>query len=307
MKTLNLANLNASGIKYKISKFPDGQQQVEISGCDLQGETEHFLFMRTNTSPVLIKSHLNTFQDLELIICAVASLRELEFSEIHLYVPYFIGARSDRKFEEGGNNYLKDVVCPIINSLNFNSVRVLDPHSDVLEASLKNFRKDSNEHLVKWALALLYQGWRSVQANPKCMFLSPDAGASKKIYKLAEELEFKGGIVTCSKDRDANGKLTKCVIPDIDKFSGSTTDVIIIDDICDGGNTFINMSAALNDADFKGKKYLIITHGIFSQGLVRLNQYFDGIYCTNSVKNIGEYVGNGQGISKSHVKQLNVF
>jgi hypothetical protein len=28
-----------------------------------------------------------------------------------IYVPYFLGARSDRKFTEGGINYLKDVIC----------------------------------------------------------------------------------------------------------------------------------------------------------------------------------------------------
>lgn len=35
MKILNLTNLEASEIKYEVSKFPDGQQQVKLLEFDL--------------------------------------------------------------------------------------------------------------------------------------------------------------------------------------------------------------------------------------------------------------------------------
>lgn len=114
MKTLNLVNPDASRINYKKLSFPDGQQNIIITS--------------SISESVQIKSRLNNWLDLELITCAVASLRELGVEEIHLYTPYIMGARSDRKFEEGGNNYLKDVICPIINLLNFKSVTCIDPH-----------------------------------------------------------------------------------------------------------------------------------------------------------------------------------
>lgn len=131
MKTLNLAYPDKSDIKYKISKFPDGQQNIVI-------EPTYWITDQLTITAVTIKSRLNNWRDLELITCAVASLRELGIEEIHLYTPYIMGARSDRKFEEGGNNYLRDVICPIINSLNFKSVTCIDPHSDVLVMILKN-------------------------------------------------------------------------------------------------------------------------------------------------------------------------
>jgi phosphoribosylpyrophosphate synthetase len=75
------------------------------------------------------------------------------WKKINLYVPYFLGARSDRKFTEGGINYLKDVICPIINSQKFKkSVTILDVHSDVIEACIKNYKKIDNVKLVKFAL-----------------------------------------------------------------------------------------------------------------------------------------------------------
>lgn len=145
MKILNLVYLDKSDIKCKISKFPDGQCNITVD-VSYEGDlTSKFSWQ--------IKSRLNNFQDLELIICATKSLRNLGVREIHLYTPYFLGSRSDRQFESGGNNYLKDIICPIINSLNFDSVTVLDPHSDVLEACLNNFKKESNIAFVKWVLA----------------------------------------------------------------------------------------------------------------------------------------------------------
>lgn len=241
-------------------------------------------------------------------MCTVASLRELDVEEIHLYTPYIVGARSDRKFEKGGNNYIKDVIAPVINSLNFKTVTCIDPHSDVLEACIKGFRKEDNFKLVSWAISHIP---REKQWKFNDMILvSPDAGASKKIYKVAEQIGYKGDIITCSKDRDAEGKLTKTVVPYKHSIHGDK-DIIIIDDICDGGATFINIAKELKKnhdrKPFKGKIYLIVTHGIFSKGFEELNQYFDGIYCTNSYSNVDEVCESSTGIIYTMVKQLKVF
>lgn len=281
MKVLNLVDLKKSDIKYKISKFPDGQQNIVIqswieNGFNTIDEGDYLVY-----HIVQIKSRLNNWLDLEIITCAVASLRELGVEEIHLYVPYIMGARSDRKFEEGGNNYLRDVICPVINSLNFKTVTCIDPHSDVLEACVKRFKKESNLKLVPWAIAYCGVGKSFNDYLNNFILLSPDAGASKKIYKLAEQIGYKGDIITCSKDRDIDGKLTATVVP-MGKHWNEEKDAIIIDDICDGGATFINISKQLKANGWKNKIYLIVTHGIFSKGFEELIKYFDGIYCTNS-------------------------
>lgn len=299
MKILNLTNLETSDIKYQVSKFPDGQQQLTIKDKNLGG---NFYNINVHIKSIEIKARLNNFKDLELIICATKSLRTLGVKEIHLYAPYFLGSRSDRKFEEGSNNYLKNVICPIINSLNFESVTVLDPHSHVLEACLNNFRQESNVRLTRFALETIYEFKNGLNTQTKedpFILVSPDAGATHKIYKLAEQIGYKGDIITCSKERDANGKLTKVVVPKvpIDK------DIIIIDDICDGGNTFINIAKKLNDG--KGKLYLIVTHGIFSNRFDELGKYFDSIYCTNSYRDLPRI--DVTGLNQNFYKQLNVF
>jgi ribose-phosphate pyrophosphokinase len=321
MKVLNLTNLEQSEIKYNIQRFPDGQQNIVILN------TEEF---KEKTAPsgfngvrrilpstiIQIKTRLNNFKDLELIVAATASLRELGVKKIHLYCPYFIGARSDRKFEEGGNWYLKQVICPIINKLKFKSVTVLDAHSWVLGNLLNNFKGIDNEQFVRFAIYDL------CKLNEKCeskvnefILVSPDTGASHKIYKLAEKIGYKGDIITCSKERDTEGNLTKTNVPitgeqHIMLHTGPYKDFIIIDDICDGGRTFINIAKEIKEyfhesGKTESKIYLIVTHGIFSAGFEELSKYFDGIYCTNSYSNIGDYAGNN--LQKTLVSQLNVF
>lgn len=290
MKTLNLTDIDKSDIKYQIQKFPDGQQNIVI--LDYK-EGDNFKWGEPLlASPVTIKSRLNNWLDLELIICAKKCLDNLGFNNINLHTPYFLGARADRKFEEGGNNYLKDVICPIINSLKFDSVTCLDPHSTCLEMGINNFKKIDNLELFKFFVKDkgLKNNWELMTHS---ILVSPDAGASHKIYKLAEQIGYTGDIITCSKERDKDGKLSKTNVPIFDL----SKDVIIIDDIFDYGKTFTNIAREITNRSCKGKLYLIVTHSIQEKGLEEALRWFDCIYTTNSYKE--------HNLDK--VKQLNVF
>ena len=300
---LNLANQDdESSLKYKISKFPDGQQSITLSG-DLRG---NFSFL---AEEVTIKSRLSTFTDLEVIICATQALREAGVVKINLYIPYCIGGRSDRKFREGTSNYIKTVIAPVLNLQNYASVTVLDPHSDVLEACINNFKKEDNIKLVKFALPQIDN---TNEAREKTVIISPDAGALKKIYNVAEEFEI-SKIVIAAKHRDVKtGNITHTEVPDLNKYR-TDSNFVIIDDICDGGRTFIEIAKVIkahvwpHDEYFKGKIYLIVTHGIFSAGYAQLGEYFDWIYTTNSIKNIAETEYHSLENIPTKVRQLNVF
>lgn len=311
-KILNLVYSEASDIDYQVSHFPDGQQQVTIKGLksktfDLGKDGYYYVLVPLKeldiTETIQIRARLNNFKDLELIICAKKSLLELGFRDIELYVPYFLGSRSDRKFEEGSNNYLKTVICPIINLMEFSKVITLDPHSDVLEACLNNFKKEDNYKLFEF-----FTKQKGLEDH---VWVSPDNGASKKIQNLSEKCKYLGDIITCSKYRDGEGKLSKTRVPIMPHRFDNNTNFVLIDDICDGGATFINIAKEFKDkydnSDKNYKLYLVVTHGIFSKGFEELNKYFDGIYCTNSYSDIPENYSNGMQKFKTNVKQLNVF
>jgi ribose-phosphate pyrophosphokinase len=311
--TLNLKYPEKSiGIQFKISKFPDGQQDVTITNVE---EIEKCSYHRS----VTIKSTLSSFKDLELIICATASLKRLKFKEIHLYVPYIIGARSDRKFVEGGNSYVKDVIAPIINSQNYESVTCIDPHSDVLEACIDRLEIINNNELFSFALKNYFIEEKNLDQSDfsKFILVSPDAGSMKKIYKLSDFINYKGDIVVCSKHRDENGKLSKTIVPITSEqhtmlHKGPYKDFFIIDDICDGGRTFINIAKEIKEyfhesGCSESNIYLVVTHGIFSAGLYELSKYFKRIYCTNSFSDVNVLEHSDYTVEENFVKQLNVY
>ena len=286
---LNLAYPEQSQIPFKISKFPDGQQTI-----DLTGTAVHPLLYKS----VQIKSRLNSFQDIELIICANQLMRILGVQHVHLYVPYFLGARSDRRFHLGGINYLKQVICPIINNQNFTSVTVIDPHSDVLEACLNNFVKETNYKLVDFALDKIHA--RSAQTA----IVSPDAGALKKIYDVAKN-SYITNVTTASKVRDlVTGNILRTELPTMDL--NDIEHIIIIDDICDGGRTFIELAKEIKKQTDK-PIYLIVTHGIFSAGFDSLMGVMENIFTTNSVKDIEPGIDCATIGDVPYVQQLNVF
>lgn len=278
---LNLTDVEKSDIAFKVSKFPDGQQSISIEPVG-------------PTPTIQIQSRLNSFRDVELIICANQSLKEMGATNIELYVPYFLGARSDRKFGEGETNYLKNVICPIINSQGFSKVITLDPHSDVLEACLNNFEKENNFKLVEYAIS-------EIDKKENIILVSPDAGAYKKVFDVAKEFQIEN-IITATKVRDIKtGNILSTQLPIISR--NVKYKYVIVDDICDGGRTFIELAKAIKSQREAVEIYLVVTHGIFSAGFAELNKYFKGIFCTDSYRDVAD----DEYETKTNVKTLKVF
>jgi ribose-phosphate pyrophosphokinase len=267
-------------IQYKISRFPDGQQTVDITNIYITSQI------------VEIRSRLNNFKDLELIICATQALKNLGVKEIELYVPYFIGGRSDRKFQNGGSHYLKQVIAPIVNLQGFSKVTVIDPHSDVLESVLNSFNKRNHFDFIKWALTKIDN---KDGAQDRITLVSPDSGAYKKIFDVAKFFKIPN-VVTANKVRDViTGNIVKIEVPVVTVHDAGKT-FVIIDDIGDGFGTFIQIAKEIREKEKfssitpeSSKLYLIVTHSIQEKGIINALEYFDMIFTTNSVNdyNIG--------------------
>jgi ribose-phosphate pyrophosphokinase len=294
---LNLTDNFKSEIKFEISKFPDGQQSLNIT------KPQYITNVSAATDIFQIRSRLNSFADLELILCATQALRNKGVKNIELHVPYFLGGRSDRLFVEGGVNYLKQIITPIINSQGYSNVSVLDPHSDVLEALVTNFSKTNNFRLVKFALEKIDN---KDGAQSRIALVSPDAGAFKKIYDVAKYFGIEK-IITATKVRDMKtGNILYTDVPGIDQHN--KIKYVIVDDICDGGRTFIEIAKTIHNVRPTAEIYLVVTHGIFSAGYGELNKYFSGIFTTNSIKDIGSVIADSYGkINPTGIRQLNVF
>ena len=151
-------------------------------------------------------------------------------------------------------------------------------------------------------------------AREKIVIISPDAGALKKIYNVAEHFDIQK-VLIAAKHRDIkSGQITHTEVPGLDSYR-TDSNFVIIDDICDGGRTFTEVAKVIKshvwprDEYFRGKIFLIVTHGIFSAGLEPLGDFFDGIYTTNSFRDVvNDSEDTDKEIeAKQKVKQLNVF
>ena len=265
MKYLNLdKEFNPFGasteqlIAYQSFVFSGGEPHLKLTANDL------------SEAAVMITQRINSFEALGLICLAVDALRRMHVAEISLFIPYFPAARQDRVMVPGEPLSVK-VYADLINQLGFKKVMVFDPHSEVTAALVNQVEVISNHQFVAEVIA---------EIGEEVLLISPDGGALKKIYKVSEAL---GGlpVVECSKHRDVrSGKLLGFKVY-ADDLEGKTC--LIVDDICDGGGTFLGLAQELKQKH-AGKIYLAVSHGIFGKGTAELTAQFSGIYATDSFR-----------------------
>lgn len=206
---------------------------------------------------------------IDLLLETDAVRRTFPNAKIQLYIPYFPYARQDRVMQPGESHSLK-VIAGLINSLNFSSVTVVDPHSDVVEALIDRVK-------IITQTAAIEQTIDQTTLESYDFFIAPDAGAAKKIWKTA--VKYKKPVICAQKQRDVTTGVitsTRIYTEDFDKLCDARA--LVIDDICDGGRTFIELRKVLpNDTATD----LYVTHGIFNAGREYLDSQFGQIYCYN--------------------------
>lgn len=268
--TLPRANHLYNEVTYEYFTFKGGEPHIKL---DINS-------IARNTDSVSIAHRINTFNDVgKLAITVDALRRQMGPIRMNLVLPYFPAARQDRLMVKGEPFTVK-IYADIINDMNFENVIVFDPHSDVAPALINNVAVVDNHDFVLKVLQDIYP-----QRNAKTpILISPDAGSNKKIGSLAKFLSKVNvmDIVKCDKTRDVKtGEITNFEVY-TDDLGGR--DCIIVDDICDGGGTFLGLGAKLKEKN-AGKLYLVISHGIFSSGFKNLNEMFEMVYTTDSIKN----------------------
>jgi ribose-phosphate pyrophosphokinase len=182
------------------------------------------------------------------------------------YVPY---ARQDRVCHEGEACSIK-VFADLINSLNFDLVIVCDVHSKATLDLLNNVSEIPQVNVI---------GKHEHLFTNYDYIVCPDHGARNKTIDVANTL--KKPVVFASKTRDQKtGKITSSLDFDYSEIPPNKS-FLIVDDICDGGRTFIELEKLLRTLK-PVTIDLYVTHGIFSKGL-KVFSNFGNIYTTDSL------------------------
>ena len=243
-------------LNVKIDKFAGGEINPKI-------EPTNWNFVRPD---VTITAHIKDAGLLiALLLTADACRRRWPGCVIRLFIPYLPYARQDRVCNEGEALSLA-VVSQMINSIKAETVTIVDAHSEGAMVGIDNCINVSALHYIKKA-----------GVSKGMVMIAPDAGALKKTYQYAAALE-SPEVIVASKHRDtATGNISHTEIyGDVEGL-----DVLICDDICDGGRTFIELAKKLDEKGVKSKT-LFVTHGIFSHGYDTVADAFSKVITTNS-------------------------
>ena len=273
MKTLNLIVPEISDISFKTFSFPDGQPHIKIETTSMEG-----------VSSGKILTRLASMNDVFLALAAKNALEYAGVDQIELAVSYLMAARMDRVMTDGEPFSLK-IVADILNLGGFKRTTIFDPHSDVSTALIDRSTAIDNALLVKAALDDFTQRFPDQMAQGHCL-VSPDSGALKKVYKVAQQVGV-DDVAEFIKHRDVKtGQLSGFKTFEED-FGRKIC--FIVDDICDGGGTFAGIASLLKSRN-AGAVVLIVSHGIFSKGLSIPG--IDHIYTTDSYRTFVETPDN---------------
>jgi ribose-phosphate pyrophosphokinase len=243
---------------YHKFKFPAGELQVTVR--IKPGDLANIDFEYENNEEIL-----------ELLLIADA-IKRSGGTIRKITIPYIPFGRQDRIMNNGEAFSLK-VFADLLNSIGAEIVETVDPHSDVTRALINNITVIEQSEIFAHRIKNLCREFHLVY---------PDSGASKKIHKMERALVEVGAgdnmqeTIPADKIRDvATGKITGTKVF-ADNLNPIST-YIIVDDICDGGRTFIELAKELRK---KGAKNIIlmVTFGLFTQGMGVFDGLIDEIY-----------------------------
>lgn len=250
--------------------FSGGEENIVLTPDCL----ESFMKVLINGKPsFFITTFIKSSSDLMKLLLIKNSLDNiaLEYYQssipCSLLMPYIPYARQDRICNKGEAFSLK-VFANILNSCNFSHVIVDHPHSNVSIALINNITTIKKPFISYDTIIQCLKDERNVT------FVAPDQGAVKMVQKFSYVFATKGtndktiNIVVGDKQRDLK---TGEIISHTINGDVNGKYCVILDDIVDGGRTFVSLAKILKE---KGAKTidLITTFGILPYGIKALKE-----------------------------------
>ncbi|UUG68149.1 ribose-phosphate pyrophosphokinase [Bacillus phage PK-3] len=275
--------IKVNGREVEFREFPNGELNLihnSISELPMQVPV-------TLTTNVHFKFERNS--DLIKLMFVKNYLDQIHIKGIHLIIYYMPYSRMDRS--EDDSPFTLKYITNFINSLKFEHVNVIEPHSDVTVALLDKARAN----YINFTLIENVKNEIDFdEENDFIMF--PDAGASKRYSKMKAK-----NVLTGHKHRDfQTGEIKSLeLVGDTSKAKGRK--VIIVDDLSSYGGTFIGASQALRNAGIK-EVYLLVAHAENSIFKGKLFQHIDKLFTTDSLITEQDYPHN-----KKYQDQLCIY
>lgn len=244
----------------EIKRFPDGA--LNIKGDDSIWDDN-----------VTIAWHYENDSEF-MAVAFLTKYYQAHGNEVFLYLPYVPNARMDRV----GN--MTDIFSmkyfgELINSLNLKRVCVMDVHSSVASAVIKNCCILSSGDIVENVLDIITQ-----LDNEAPIMFYPDEGSVKR-YGKELDVSYAFGM----KNRDwATGEILGLDILGLSEEQIKGKNILIRDDICSRGGTFYHSAKKLKELG-ANKIYLFVTHceNTILEGELLTSGLIERVFTTDSI------------------------
>ena len=252
LSLMKITNYEGKTIPWEYNLFPDGQVQFKVL-------KENVEFLKNITSVKDFKLSVKVSLCNPTILDLFNQFKSM-FSYPNVTINYFYGARCD-KFESG-DYYVCNVAQIEIRTNGI--VKYLAPHCDEM--------LDPDDVIFYIPDCINLKDYHSV--------ICPDESAYRRYKKFLNS----NHVSVCEKVRDQEtGRIISHKVPN---HSPNFRKVLVLDDLCDGGATFISVANSMPE---NVEKHLFIFHGVFSNNaLERLTDVFDKIFVSNSLPNYKE-------------------
>lgn len=267
-------------------QYPDGSFQFRVTKYDFYKRKQIVTLKSTLPAAIIAAAQ---------VVDAINEMRE--GYEILLRVQTFPDQRGDKQGKSGACISAR-VSARMIGTINADEIQVFDLHSKAALTYLREtyegvvtevnslkcfdlmaYREviNSGVHVVKG-----YNRYDPSFDASDVKVVQVDAGASTRARLWAGF--YHADLICMEKARDPEGRIVgHQIVGDPQSLllpMNPETDVWVIDDLCDGGATFISVAKKLREEfpAWRGKLNLYVTHGLFSKGRVELLQHFDSVY-----------------------------
>lgn len=288
--------LNDVVIPVETFKFSAGEIQVKLD-VEALAKAEVMAIRDVHIPTLKITANIRSSDDLITLMLIVNAFGEWANSvsvrmpgyTTCITLPYFPYSRQDRACSPGEANGLR-MMSALLQSETIDggrdiSITTWDMHNPKATYAGIVTRNISSTEFIISTLATVYKGGVNI--------VCPDKGARERaveICHLAQTIAPNSGIIYLDKDRDPNTGAIRGIKLDEMTIRDPSLPCLIVDDICDGGRTFIGAAEVLKSLFPNGKKGpvvdLYVTHGIFSAGFDTLRKAFRQIYIANNVNGI---------------------
>lgn len=220
-----------------IKHFPDGTMLIKEA-----------IKNRAKADEIIIKWNYESDEELIALYFLTEHIKDAGYENIVLDMPYIPNARQDRVKTKEDIFTLK-YFARLINSLEYKEVRVLDAHSNVSLALIDRVKNISPVSYINKVIDCIEKS-----SGKKPLLFYPDEGAQKR-YSGMIPLPYCFGI----KKRDwESGNIKGLDVSGETEFVNEN-DILIVDDICSYGGTFLLSAEKLKELGAKNI-YMFVSH-----------------------------------------------